>query len=570
VDTTARFWPLAAILLAEASRRPWRRAAMEAGKTITSASPRTVADEQPLFQQLRVLRARRWLVILVAAAITAAALAQSLIRSPTYTAKSSLNFKQVGATTGPNAQSSNAQLFNGAAAQSQAVTRNAVIRKVQQAVDSGISIGELRSSVQTSIDPTSNLVIIQATAGSAERAALIANQFARETQRFSTQKQRAYYARATRKLQRKAQALKQLGTDPSRQLAYRTGISNLLVLSASAQPVEIAHAARVPGSPSSPKPVRDTILGAILGLILGIIAAFVREAFDRRFNDADEIQQHLNLPLVGYVPDQALGEGLALNGAGEFSERDLDAFRVLRSNVSFLDVDRTLGSILVTSAMAEEGKTTVAAGIAYANSVAARRTLLVECDLRRPMLAQRLGIAPTPGLVDYLAGHAKAREIVQVATMAPDGSGSENTDRSARPVTETGSESDLPEAPATDLVCITAGTQSPRPTEILGSRRFGEFLDAVGKVYDLVVLDTAPLLPVGDTLELIPRVDGVLICVRLGQTTRDQALAAESAVERFPSGPIGVVVTGMRPGRGPGYYGEYEYGGAYRSVAKTE
>jgi receptor protein-tyrosine kinase len=432
-----------------------------------------------------------------------------------------------------------------------------------------MSISQLRNSVQTSVDPASNLVNIQASAGSATRAAQVANQFAKQSQKFYAQHQQTRSARAAQELQGEWQKVKGAGADPDTRKAYRSSIAKLLLQSTYARPIQIAHTAATPSSPSSPKPLRDTILGAILGLILGIVAAFAREAFDRRFNDADEVQQHLSLPLVGYVPDQALGEGVGVNGTGAFTEQELDAFRILRSNVNFLDVDRTLGSILVTSAVAQEGKSTVAAGIAYANSVAGRRTLLVECDLRRPVLAERLGVAPVPGLVDYLAGEASPREVVQVAPIVP-GSGSENSYTTGRPAGGNGAPGGPHDQGAANLVCITSGSHSPHPTEMLGSQRFSEFLDQVGNVYDLIVLDSAPLLPVGDSLELIPGVDGVLVCVRLRQTTREQALACEAALERFPSGPIGVVVTGLRPGRGSAYYGGYQYGGAYRNLTRAE
>jgi non-specific protein-tyrosine kinase len=107
------------------------------------------------------------------------------------------------------------------------------------------------------------------------------------------------------------------------------------------------------------------------------------------------------------------------------------------------------------------------------------------------------------------------------------------------------------------LTVISAGSFSPEPAELLASRRFKEFIDQVREVYDLVVLDCAPLLPVGDSLEVIPHADGVLLCVRLDQTTREQARAAKAAIEHLPERPVGLVLTGLRPGREGYYYGYY-------------
>jgi len=174
---------------------------------------------------------------------------------------------------------------------------------------------------------------------------------------------------------------------------------------------------------------------------------------------------------------------------------------------------------------------------------AGKRTLLVECDLRRPALATRFGINPTPGLTDYLSGNADPDEILQtlpVATAAGNGNG--------------------PPKPAqitSNLVCITAGTTVPRPAEMLASERFRAFLTQVSEAYDLVILDTAPLLPVADTLGILPNVSTLLICVRLAQTTRDQARATQSALDRLPEKrAVGLVLTDVRENE-DGYYGYY-------------
>jgi succinoglycan biosynthesis transport protein ExoP len=177
--------------------------------------------------------------------------------------------------------------------------------------------------------------------------------------------------------------------------------------------------------------------------------------------------------------------------------------------------------------------------------VAGKRTLLVECDLRRPDLAERFGLAPAPGLTDYLARHADPQEILQMVELA-------------HPVAGNGSSGSVAEEGAGTLVCITAGTPSPHPAELLGSDRFRHFLAQVSEAYDMVVLDTSPLLSVADTRELLPNVDGVVLCIRSSQTTREQALAVKAALEHYPHRPTGLVVTGLRPRDGASY-GYYSY-----------
>jgi non-specific protein-tyrosine kinase len=228
---------------------------------------------------------------------------------------------------------------------------------------------------------------------------------------------------------------------------------------------------------------------------------------------------------------------------GPLADPDEESFRILRQNVRYLAAATDLRTVLVTSAMAEEGKSTVAACLAVASAEAGLRTLLVECDLRRPVLATRFGIDQSPGLTDYLTGNAEPHEILQQVASVADR-------RNGHGPAQAGAGGDA------KLVCITSGTTVPRPAELLASARFHAFLSEVGKVYDSVIVDTAPLLPVADTLGIIPEVSSLLVCIRLRQTTREQARAAQSALDRLPARPVGIVLTDVRENEG-GYYGYY-------------
>ena len=493
------------------------------------------SDSTTLRDYLAVLRANRGLILAVTLIAIAVGVAYSVLRDPVYEATASIEFQNPtedlpvvtpGSQVTPEINEAAA-----ATAASRAVTSDAVVKRVEEAANTGMSVGELRASVDATVEPDSNLVAIKASTGDADLSAQLANEFAKQTKLAERDELRTQYSDDAESLRG---SLKD-DLDPATDAAYRVAIARLDTLSKVADPVDITRPADVPGSPAEPKPVVDTILAAVLGLILGIGTAFVRNALDRRIKDSRQIQRELGLPLVGYVPADALGlTGAGRNGNSFISEDELETFRILRRNVDFLAGGKPISSLLVTSPLPEEGKSTVAAWYAYASAVAGRRTLLVECDFRRPVLASRFGVESEPGLSDYLAGEAQPRDVLR----SVDVHGREAVDV---------------------LPLIPAGGSVFQPAEMIGSDRFASFVEQTTGVYDIVIFDSAPILPVGDTLELMPRVDAVLLCVRLRQTTRDQALAAQHAMQHLPSRPTGLVVTGLQRGSDDDYYGYYSY-----------
>jgi Mrp family chromosome partitioning ATPase len=195
--------------------------------------------------------------------------------------------------------------------------------------------------------------------------------------------------------------------------------------------------------------------------------------------------------------------------------------------------------------MSAEGKTTVSLGLALAAAAGGLRTLLIEADVHRPVHAKRLGLNAGPGLADYLSGKATPAEILQTHRFV-DASLNLANGSSANGHTST-------------LTCITAGNTAGFQGAELASPKFAEVISEVRQAYDLVVIDSAPLMAVAETSEMAPLVDAIALCVRAGQTTVDQARGARAALERLPDRPIGLVLTDLPRDVG-GYYGyTYEY-----------
>jgi capsular exopolysaccharide synthesis family protein len=287
------------------------------------------------------------------------------------------------------------------------------------------------------------------------------------------------------------------------------------------------------------------VLAGVLGLMLGIVLAFARNSFDRRLGTEGDLEGYVELPTLAMLRKAALGKTpLAPSEDRRTAAEDLESFRMLRTGLSIISAGEPAKCVLVTSPLAQEGKSSIAAGLAWAEAISGRRTLLVDCDLVHPTVAERTGLNASPGLTDYLLGNARPKDVMRLvkAGRKPDGGDA-------------------------SVVCIPAGTAVPNHAELLESSRFREFLQEVGSAYDCVILDSAPLLAVSDTLPLLPIVDAVIICLRLRQSTRDGAVAVSNALANFPEKPVGMVFTAADRAQGLYYSGSYAYAGARSGTA---
>lgn len=201
-----------------------------------------------------------------------------------------------------------------------------------------------------------------------------------------------------------------------------------------------------------------------------------------------------------------------------------EAFRTLRTNLEFSNLDKSLRTILVTSASPEEGKSTTLANLAVTIAQSGKRVILVDADLRRPTQHQIFGLKSTPGLTDMVRDDALL----------------------ANPPTQ---DTGVP-----NLRVLTSGQQPPNPAEILGSKRLSEILAALLENADMVLFDAPPILAVTDAAVLASRVDAVLLVVSAGKTKRENARKAQTQLEKINARVIGAVLNNAQPERGGQYY----------------
>jgi capsular exopolysaccharide synthesis family protein len=282
-------------------------------------------------------------------------------------------------------------------------------------------------------------------------------------------------------------------------------------------------------SPVSPRTKLNVGLGAIAGLIVGLAIAVLRYVLDTSLRTADELRELTEAPVLAEVDyDPAARKApLVLDGAAR--SRRAEAFRQLRTNLQFVDAARPAGVIVITSPVANEGKSTTSANLALLFTEAGRRVLLIEADLRRPNIAEYLNIEGGVGLTNVLAGQVTLDQAIQ-----------RWGDRG--------------------LAVLPAGTIPPNPSELLNSRGMSHLMTLLRGQFDTIIIDTPPVLPVTDAAVATSFADGVVLVVRHGKTARNQVRHAVEALGSVDARLLGTVLS-MRPPRGRrgGAYAGYGY-----------
>ncbi|WP_181309512.1 polysaccharide biosynthesis tyrosine autokinase [Nocardioides campestrisoli] len=284
-------------------------------------------------------------------------------------------------------------------------------------------------------------------------------------------------------------------------------------------------------TPVSPQPVRNFGLAGVLGLLLGLGIAVLREVMDNTVKTGEQATESGGAPVLGSIAFDSSAPKRPLISSLEPHAPRVEAFRVLRTNMQFVDVDRAGGrAYVVSSSIPGEGKTTTSVNLALATAQAGTKVVVVEADLRRPRLSHALGIDNTIGLTTALVGKVSLDDALQEQ--------------------ESG------------LTVLPSGAIPPNPSELLQSHAMEELLAELRSRFDLVILDAPPLLPVTDAALIASQADGALLVARYGKTTKDQLTHAVERLDAVGARTVGVVLNMVPHRRGMSGYG-YGYGYGY-------
>ena len=296
----------------------------------------------------------------------------------------------------------------------------------------------------------------------------------------------------------------------------------------------IIREAQVSVSPVEPRPARTAALAFVVGLLLGLGAAFLLDYLDDKIRTEDDLARATNRPVLAVVPIDEPPNNLPI-AMTEPDHDAVEAYRGLRTNLQFLGLDSPIKVVQLTSSLPGEGKTTTAVNLAVVLTQAGHRVALVDADLRRPRVHQVFAVPQTPGFTDLLLG-TQAKETVNYVQV--DG--------------------------GAVLDVFTSGSVPSNPSEMLSGGRIRKLFAEMGAYYDYVIVDSAPVLPVSDSVALAGAVDGLFVVAHAGRVADGQVAETIGRLDRVSAPLLGLVLNQAAVSKRD----NYAYGG-YLAIASS-
>ena len=495
---------------------------------------------------LIVVRRRKWWLALFALLGLAGSLAISFTEPKEYSATAQLLVQPTGAVAfgayqlpvTPTEVQTELQL----------ITSAPVTEAVRQRLGSAPAV----SAAQVA---QTNVISVSANGRSPSRAAIVANAYAQAFVSYRQSVASSNLATAEGKLQSQISALgtqvKSLQSKPGAAAEVTALVNQQAVLKEQAAQTQVSGAvatggvelvtpAQPPTSPSSPKPARDGALGLAAGLLVGLGIAFARDNLDEALSSKEGAESLAGAPVLAMVPTVTSWKKrkrALLVSTAQPTSPSAEAYRSLRTALQFARQEREMRSVLITSPAADEGKTSTTANLGVVFAQAGERVVLVSCDLRRPRLGQFFGLDEQVGLTTVLRGEHSLEKALQ-------------------PVR--GHES---------LWVLAAGPAVSNPAELLSEPGTRKVFAALAESFDLVLVDSPPLLPVTDAVVLSKQVDATLLVVAPGQTRRVTLRRSSEKLAQVNAPVVGLVLNGVNKQSSYGYGYGYGYSRAREAPA---
>lgn len=300
--------------------------------------------------------------------------------------------------------------------------------------------------------------------------------------------------------------------------------------------IKIIEHADVPQAPIGPKRMKNFILATVMALFVGCGLAIFIDNLDNTVKTQEDVERHIRLPYLGYVPlmkekkvdKKEVREQVLLVDPNEHKSPLMEALRNIRTSIIFSSPPGALKSILITSAIPQEGKSTISTNLAIAIAADGTRTLLIDGDMRRPTLHKILGVTNLLGLSNYLTSKMPLDDIIQ-------------------------------ETKFQNLKFISCGPIPPNPSELFGSYRMKELLEEAKAKFDRVLFDGAPIFGISDSVVLAKMLDGVMQVVRFGKISWEMVNKSKNRLQNLGVKITGVIINGVDIRKESYYYKYYDY-----------
>lgn len=514
-----------------------------------------VAPSEPkqldLGEYLRVLRRRKWVIVLAVLLVVGSALGASAVQTPVYEATAEVLLQS----------DKTESLFRDEQVVRAAETEIRVLQSapVRQAVSERLGINA--SEVSADAIPQTEVFEVQARDGDPAQAAAVANAYVTAYIDYRRKQAVDDLRAAGAEIQAQVDALQpqidalteQISSAPekerasveqnfgprrdalvSQQSVFKQQLNQLQVSTPLVKGgAQLINPATPPTDPVEPLPLRNGLLGLGVGLLIGISLAFVFDRLDDTIGGKDDLTRAApGVPVIGLIP---MVSGWRKKSDAQLASREdanspvAEAYRSLRTSISFLGIDQDVRTIQVTSPSASEGKSATVANLALALSRTGKRVVVLSCDLRRPRVHDFFDLPNRVGFTTVLVGEVPLSEALQEVP------GEEN------------------------LVLLSSGPIPPNPSELLSSSRAVEVLTALQSRADVVLIDSAPVLPVTDAVVLASRGYPTLLIASVGKTTRKRVSRAIELLGQVDALIVGVVLNGVGQDDEMGYGYGYRY-----------
>jgi tyrosine-protein kinase len=497
-----------------------------------------------LGEYVRVLRRGALLIVAVTAIVTGIAVGLSLAQEKRYESHADVFLS--GANNLPPGLAGDQQ---NAVDPARASNTQAKLARVPQVAALALrsadltdrTPGELIDSSSVTNPPDTDILRFSVTDASPATATKLASSYASAYSRYRRQLDTAAIVNARRQIERRMRSLEAAGNTKSglyrrlatedQQLQTTQALrgSNVAVVRQGSEAAQ-----------TQPKPLRNGVLGGIFGLILGVALVFVRDALTTRVRSASEVEERLGLAMIGRVPQLSRhlrnGSGVAM--LAEPASPAAEAFRILATNLGFVNLDRGAKSIMVTSASDGEGKSTTAGNLAVALASMGNRVSLVDLDLKRPALDRLFQLeAGQPGLSSVVLGMIELNEaLTEVPLLDP------QSETGARATASPGK-----------LMLLPTGPIPHDTTRFMALPAIAQVLETLTRESDIVLVDAPPLPRTSDAMALTGKVDALVVVTRIAQAQRPALEELRRVLDSAPIAKLGVVVTGVSPTDTYGY-----------------